>query len=957
MTHGGPAIWLEKKHRMESGILAQSKTVHIISHTHWDREWYLPYEKHHVRLVKLMDALLSTLEQDADFKSFHLDGQTIMLDDYVQIRPEKRELLEKYVREGRIRIGPWYVLQDEFLTSSEANVRNLLYGHRDAARYGAVSKTGYFPDSFGNMGQAPQLLRQAGIGNAFFGRGVKPTGFNNEVSEAAAYESPYSEMIWEAPDGSRVLGILFANWYSNGNEMPVEPGEAEVYWEQKLKDAEKYASTPHLLMMNGCDHQPVQRTAAEAIKTAQHLFPGYRFVHSNLTDYVDAVAESVPDHLSVVRGELRSQHTDGWSTLVNTASSRIYLKQMNNQGQTLLEKTAEPLAVFAHLTGKAPYPHHLFEYAWKTLMQNHPHDSICGCSVDEVHDEMVTRFAKSRHVGEAIVSDCLDALACEIDTSQFGPYLQEGETAHPLAVWNTTGWKRTGVATAELAIKRIYFRSGIGFAEMKKTLKTLPIGQLRMIDPEGAEVPFSYEDLGIAFGYDLPEDRFRQPYFERKISVRFEAGAVPALGHKAFAVVRGKKEGAGFLSQSDGPGSFIGAAGKKTGPPSLVTGPNRLENDHLAVTVENNGSLTVMDKATGRMLRDLCIYEDTGDIGNEYMYRQTDGDTPITTSSSAAVVTLAEDKPYCASFDIVHTLRIPASADEQLDKEQRELVWFTGRSAGRSSATADFNIRTRITLEREGKGILVESAFDNQAEDHRLRMLFKPGIVTETHKADSIFEAAERNNVPATEWKNPSNCHHQQAFVSIRDEHQGLLIANQGLPEYEIVQEDSAVIAVTLLRAVGEMGDWGHFPTPGAQCKGKHTARLMIIPFAPAESGQGEISLDEEGAMILAHQFQVPWLTQQTGVHEGSLPAVHSYLSWRGEGLMFSALKMSPEDAVVARWFNTEKAPRILRIEPSFAVQAARGSNIMEEPLEQVDLAEIAAGPAEIKTVLLQLPS
>ncbi|MDR9854390.1 alpha-mannosidase [Paenibacillus sp. VCA1] len=937
--------------------MAQSKTVHIVSHTHWDREWYLPYEKHHVRLIKLMDELLAILEKDPDFKSFHLDGQTIMLDDYLQIRPEKREQVEKYVREGRIHAGPWYILQDEFLTSGEANVRNLLYGHRDAVRYGAVSKIGYFPDSFGNMGQAPQLLRQAGIGNAFFGRGVKPTGFNNEVSKTAAYESPYSEMIWEAPDGSRVLGILFANWYSNGNEMPTEPGDARAYWEQKLKDAERYASTPHVLMMNGCDHQPVQSDAAEAIRTAQRLFPAHRFVHSNLADYALAVEGTVPEHLSVVRGELRSQHTDGWSTLVNTASSRIYLKQMNNRGQALLEKAAEPLAVFAHLTGKAPYPHHLLEYAWKTLMQNHPHDSICGCSVDEVHDEMVARFAKSRHVGEAIVTDSLDVLAGDIDTSPFRNVLREGETAYPLAVWNTTGWERSGVATAELALERIYFRSGIGFAEMKKTLRTLPIGPLRLVDPDGNEIPFDDEDLGIAFGYDLPEDRFRQPYFERKIRVRFEAFRVPALGHKVFAVIHGKQGGTGSDPHTDSFESANGSARNVSERASLVTGRNRMENEYLAVTIEKNGSLTVLDKATGRILRDLCIYEDTGDIGNEYMYKQPDGDLPITTRDLAASVTLAEDEPFRASFDIAHTLRIPVSADETLRKEQRELVWFTGRSAGRSSVMTEFRIHTRVTLEREGKGILVESAFDNQAEDHRLRMLFKPGIAAETHQADSIFEVAERNNVPAAEWRNPSNCHHQQAFVSLRDETQGLLIANQGLPEYEIMQEDSAVIAVTLLRAVGEMGDWGHFPTPGAQCKGKHAARLMIIPFVPAESGRTEARLDEEGAMILAHQFQVPWLALQTGVHEGSLPAVHSYLSWEGKGLMLSALKMSADGAVVARWFNTANEERLLTVKPAFPVQEARHSNIMEEPLDQADLGAIAAGPAEIKTILFQLPS
>ncbi|MGN7355851.1 alpha-mannosidase [Paenibacillus sp. SAF-054] len=940
--------------------MTESKTVHIISHTHWDREWYLPYEKHHVRLIKLMDNLLDVLEKDAGFKSFHLDGQTIMLEDYLQIRPEKRPLLERYIREGRIHIGPWYVLQDEFLTSGEANVRNLLYGHQDAQSFGAVSKTGYFPDSFGNIGQAPQLLRQAGIGNAVFGRGVKPTGFNNEVSTAAAYESPYSEMIWEAPDGSRVLGILFANWYSNGNEIPVGTDAARTYWEQKLKDAGAYASTSHLLMMNGCDHQPVQRDVADAIRTAEALFPQHQFVHSNFTDYIRDVSEAAPGHLSVVRGELRSQHTDGWSTLVNTASSRIYLKQLNNRGQTLLEKVAEPLAVFAHLTGGAPYPHHLLEYAWKTLMQNHPHDSICGCSVDEVHEEMVTRFAKSRQVAEAIAADSLEALAGQTDTCIFEDYLHlhERDAAFPFVVYNTTGWQRTGAVTAEIELERIYFGSGMSFPEMKRKLRSLPLAPLRLVDPEGRDIPMRFEDQGIAFGYDLPEDRFRQPYFTRRIKLYFEAERVPALGYKAFALILGGTEDTASKLKGTTSSSDESIPSDQTGfrPTSLVTGNQRMENEYLAVSIEANGSLTLVDKGTGREYSDLCIYEDTGDIGNEYMYRQPAGDKAITTRSSSAVITLAEDEPFRASFDIHHTIRIPASADESLGQEQKELVWFTGRSAGRSEAETDLHIHTRVTLERSGRSVQVESTFINEADDHRLRMLFGTGMNASKHKAESIFEAAERSHVPAAEWANPSNCHHQQAFVSIHDEKHGLTIANQGLPEYEILTEGTAVIAVTLLRAVGEMGDWGHFPTPGAQCRGSHTVRLAIFPFGTADQGQ-KVVWAEADTMIGAQQFQVPWSVRQTGIHRGNLPVVHSFLNWKGEDLIFSALKMSKDTgSVIARWYNEAHAKRSLTVEPAFAYREARRSNIMEEPLDLADLNSIEAGPAEIVTISLQLP-
>ena len=138
-------------------------TVHIISHSHWDREWYQSFEKHRMKLIELVDNILEKAENDPEFGGFFLDGQTIALDDYLEVRPEKREQVEKCVREGKIQTGPWYILQDEFLTSGEACVRNLQVGMQEAARYGAIGNVGYFPDAFGNAGQMPQVLKQAGM--------------------------------------------------------------------------------------------------------------------------------------------------------------------------------------------------------------------------------------------------------------------------------------------------------------------------------------------------------------------------------------------------------------------------------------------------------------------------------------------------------------------------------------------------------------------------------------------------------------------------------------------------------------------------------------------------------------------------------------------------------------------------------------------------------------------------
>ena len=398
-------------------------TVHIISHSHWDREWYLPFEKHRVKLIELMDNAMELFEKDERYRNFHLDGQTIVLDDYLEIRPENREKLKKYVQEGRFHVGPWYILQDEFLTSGEAAVRNLLTGMREAKEFGGLCPVGYFPDAFGNAGQMPQLLKQAGMKAVAFGRGVKPVGFNNEAKEGGAYESTYSEMNWESMDGSGLLGILFANWYNNGAEIPVEPEEAKEYWDQRLKEAKRFAGTSQLLFMNGCDHQPVQKDLGDAIETARKLYPDIDFIHSDFETYVQAVEKDLEENptnsLSTVRGELTSQETDGFWTLVNTCSSHVELKKENRRGEAALEKEAEPLAALAALAGKE-YPEDLLRYSWKKLMQNHPHDSICGCSVDAVNDEMKTRFDKSRQVAETVTEESAKYLADQIDTENAG---------------------------------------------------------------------------------------------------------------------------------------------------------------------------------------------------------------------------------------------------------------------------------------------------------------------------------------------------------------------------------------------------------------------------------------------------------------------------------------------------------------------------------------------------------
>ena len=247
----------------------KAKELHIIAHTHWDREWYMSFEEHRVYLVRFMDKLIETLESKPDFLHFHLDGQFIIIDDYLEIRPQMKERLLKLIKDGRIQIGPLYVLQDEFLTSGEANIRNLLYGIKMCRSFGAEPvMLGYFPDAFANIGQMPQILAGFGIKYAAFGRGINDVQYNNTVDPE--YINP-SELIWRSPDGSSVIGVMFSHWYCNANELPEDIEKLSEKIDALIAADESSAKTPFILGMNGCDHQPVQADLPEVLEKARAL--------------------------------------------------------------------------------------------------------------------------------------------------------------------------------------------------------------------------------------------------------------------------------------------------------------------------------------------------------------------------------------------------------------------------------------------------------------------------------------------------------------------------------------------------------------------------------------------------------------------------------------------------------------------------------------------------------------
>jgi mannosylglycerate hydrolase len=439
--------------------MAGQLEIILVPHTHWDREWYQTFQQFRFRLVMMVNTLLDILDRDEKFSYFMLDGQTIVLDDYIAIQPQQEERLARHIRNGRILVGPWYVQPDEFLVSGESLIRNLQRGLQRAASLGRAMRVGYVPDSFGHIAQLPQILRGVGIDSAVLWRGVGAEAQANAVR-------------WAAPDGSEVLTIHLDDvlGYSNAQQMPLNPAEFVTRTELLVANLLPKATTNTLLFMNGADHQEVQPGLPAVIEEAntrlatldphlQQLLSKqdgpYDSIHlqiGTLPSYIERIREQHArdgTQLQRLSGELRNCQFA--PILPGTLSTRIELKQQNTATEHLLERWIEPLAAWASALG-ATYPEGLIAEAWRYLLQNAAHDSICGCSIDQVHVENKVRFAQSQQIGECVLEQAMRFVADNINTQ--APFLavQAANEPIPLVVFNAGPGPRTEVVQVELQL-------------------------------------------------------------------------------------------------------------------------------------------------------------------------------------------------------------------------------------------------------------------------------------------------------------------------------------------------------------------------------------------------------------------------------------------------------------------------------------------------------------------------
>ena len=796
------------------------KILHVIPHSHWDREWYLPFEKHRARLVTLLDDVIETMERDPAYTHYHLDGQYIVIDDYLQIRPHMRERLLKLIGEGRISVGPWYVLQDEYLTGGESNVRNMLYGMRACRDIGAEPlMCGYFPDAFGNVSQAPQILRGFGIDNAVFGRGVNDVGYNNSLGESDGIFN--SELIWRAPDGSEVLGVMFSGWYCNAMELPADPKALKARIEHIVKSAEKYALTDHLLGMNGCDHQPVQTDLAEVIATANRVQNDVEVRQSSFGEYLEEMRR-YKDRFPVYEGEINGQLSSGSCPLICTASAHIDIKQDNYRVEHLLARVAEPITVMATMSG-GRYDRDMFRYAWRTLMQNHPHDSICACSCDGVYDEMKTRFAKAEACAEQLRDTAAEYLVGDIDTASVGE-------DKAIVVFSLDPHRRT-----------VTLKANVDFDPEER------VEDIAVFDKNGVEIPSTARIIRDQFTYTLPRRSFRKVKYVDRAEVELTV-TLEGVGYETFPVRKKKAERATAIKYTD----------------------RSMENEYISVSFNDNGSIDVTDRRSGRVYREQNLFEDTQDRGNLYNYVQPEGDVALTNRNTRADISV---------------YRVTACS-----------VTFKAEIALCDS----MDIATYVTLCEGVPKVDIRTEVTNRGEDHRLRALFATDIDTDRVMAEGQFDVVGRSITPAPAWKNPCNAQRMQAFVTLeaKDEDESLMLATRGLCEYEVLRDGRNTLALTLLRAIGDIGDWGVFPSPKGQMNGSYVLEYSMIPY---EKSQRENAYNE------GYGYAYPAaLAVGTDAHIGRLDQESRIFGIDNRYVRISAIKYAEErESAIVRLFNT----------------------------------------------------
>jgi alpha-mannosidase len=843
------------------------RSVHIVPHTHWDREWYRSFQSFRLRLVDLLDRLIPQMESDPAYARFLLDGQLAVVDDYLAVRPEAEEPLRRLVGSGRISIGPWYTLPDEFLVSGETLVRNLQRGLRVADRFGGAMTVGYLPDMFGHVAQMPQILAGFGFEHAVVWRGV-PAAIDR------------SGFWWQAPDGSSVRAEYLPQGYGNGSALPDDAKAFVAALDGFGRQWGDLLVGP-LLWMNGTDHQMPQAWLGRVVAEANAL-----------QDDLDLRIVSLPEHLATVpterlptwRGELRAGARA--NVLMGVTSNRVDVRQAAARAERAVERLAEPLSALFLPADR--WPAGLLDEAWRDLILNSAHDSVCACSIDEVCDAVLHRYAEAGDIADGLADRALAGLAARVG--------HDG----PLIV-NPTSRRRGGLVRLTLA--------GADAPPGTQVLRTqhaeavLLEGPSELVVPAAEELEwmttitgFGLESAGgevLVAGSRQGEGSLVSPDTRVALAALTEAGPVRLRVRRPaeVTVLAHVDEVAGFGWK----GWTADGAGTSFQPVSVVDGTSgggpTLANGLVTIAVDPADGTFAVDGHPG-----LGRLVDGGDCGDTYNWCPPARDTLVDVPESVDVVVL-ERGPLRARVRIAARYGWPARA-EGLEERTGEV---------------EHEVVTQLELRAGERALRVETTIDNRSRDHRLRAHFPLPTPTATSRAETAFGTVERGlEAEGGPTEAPLPTYPALRFVQAG----GLTVVHDGVAEYELVEVQDGQpheLALTLLRCTGMLSQ---VPMPTRPLPAGPLIRLEGPQLQKRLTQRYAVAVGEVDPFALADELLVPLRVVEpsdgAGDCDADLPAAGSALAV--EGAVVSAV-VREGGALTVRVFNPRDEPAEVRID------------------------------------------
>jgi alpha-mannosidase len=908
--------------------------VHLVPHTHWDREWYEPFQVFRMRLVELIDELLERMVADERLR-FTLDGQAATIDDYLEVRPEAEPVIRKLIAQDRLAIGPWQILLDEFLVSGETIVRNLEFGWHRAEGLGRAMRIGYLPDMFGHVAQMPQILRRAGIERAVVWRGV-PAVIDRHT------------FTWRSPDGSAVDTEYLVGGYGNGAYLFDVPDRLAPKLAEYCRLHADFYGERSLLAMYGTDHAVPSPRLANLVEDVNAGDGSVEVRMATLAEYLERDRDRYPGppgEAPAWDGELRSGARA--NMLMNVVSARVDLKAAAARAERRLERYAEPLAA---LHG-AVWPGRLLELAWRRVVDNSAHDSICGCSHDAVVAQVIGRYTEAEQIASGIVATVLRRIADAVPAGGWAVVnpsptdrddLVELDLAVP-ADWPSVALRsggrilptqELGRGSPSLGTFAMHGADVAAFLDRRRHGRELFGRQIN-----GAEVDERADPPSIVVRVDRVPDPPELDIGEllggideaarRRGQDKWEVTVEAAERRRLVAIVPAPALEYAWAGEVDG-----GTAEAEPVADPVSVSERRLANAQLEAVVVDDGTLWLT--GGGVSLQGVGRIVEGGDAGDSYNYGPPPEDRLVERPDAISVHVLA-DGPLRGELEIVRRYAWPRDLSPDVMSRSTEIV--------------PTDVTTTIELRAGEPFLRVRVAFDNGSRDHRVRWHIPLPESVNGSDAEGQFAIVHRGlELEGGHGEVPVPTFPAVAFVGV----DGCAVLLDQVTEYEVV--DGRELALTILRSFGlisrnanpyrEDPAGPEVPVPAAQLLGTRAFAFALMP------GRGSWSTETLGA---AERYRHPFEVVRGRGRVDAGPVDAPGLRVDGEGVVLSAVRRDG-DVVEVRVVNETSEPRRARLRMS-GTSSASESDLLGRPGATLDLdadgVALDLGPWEIRTVRL----